>query len=279
MMKFGIIGYPLGHSLSPALHNRVYQELGIEASYQAWPVQPEALAAFIDSMRTQPLHGASVTIPHKQAVIACLDELTPTASRVGAVNTLFWQDKRLCGDNTDVAGFLAPLEERRFLPDSVLVLGAGGASRAVLTGLRHLCPSSLIFIAARNPLQGGKMAEEFGAHALPWDERAGVSVELVVNTTPMGMKGGPAQEDSPLTAGDFRSLMCSGRALAYDLVYNPLQTPFLKAAQAAGWEVQDGLDMLIAQGLEQIRLWTGISRLPDRKALRRMLFAQGLISA
>ena len=275
--SFGIIGYPLGHSLSPALHNWVYRKIGLAAVYQAWPTPPEELEAFIRSLQGSPVRGVSVTIPHKQAIIKYLDELTPFAAQVGAVNTLFWEGNALCGANTDAPGFLAPLLERKFHPQTVLLLGAGGAARAVLAALCSLSPCPRIFIAARNPDQAQTLSADFKAQAIPWTERAALQADLAVNATPMGMSGGPAPNASPLVPEDFRAL---GRenCLACDLVYNPLQTPFLQAAQSAGWQVQDGLDMLIAQALEQIRLWSGVKELPGRPQIRQMLVQAGLLT-
>ena len=290
MLNFGIIGYPLGHSLSPALHKWVYAQARIEADYRAWPTPPDQLEAFLQRVRAEGLPGLSVTIPHKQTVISYLDELAPSATQVGAVNTLVWEDGHLTGHNTDVTGFLAPLRERNFHPENALILGAGGAARAVLAGLTSLSPRARISIAARNTDASEQLAEEFDARPLAWAERAGQQADLIVNTTPLGMSGSPGEGRSPLSREELQSILTPGAqgpqgmqesprrlCLAYDLVYNPLQTPFLLAARAAGWDTQDGLDMLIAQGLEQVRLWTGQHGLPDCKAVRQTLYAQGLI--
>ena len=124
---YGIIGHPLGHSLSPALHNWAFARAGLPGVYMAWPLVPESLAEFFSAVRVLPIRGGNITLPHKVEAMALLDEISPRAGRVGAVNVFYWKDGRLCGDNTDVAGFLAPLRKKRVA--SALVLGAGGASR------------------------------------------------------------------------------------------------------------------------------------------------------
>ncbi len=278
-LVFGIAGYPLGHSLSPVIHNWVYKEIGLNASYQAWATPPDSLENFVHNVRKTPLNGVSITIPHKQSIVQYIDKLTPLAAQVGAVNTLFWKDARLAGANTDVLGFMDPLKERGFRPTAVLVLGAGGASRAVLAGLCELPMRPQIFISARSMDKAIKISNDFGVRYLNWSERGKARVNLIVNTTPMGMKGGPAPEASPLCVEEFTAIGRGNEScLAYDLVYNPLETPFLTAAKAAAWKVQDGLDMLIAQGLEQIKLWTGIIELPAKSQIRNMLVEQGFVS-
>ncbi|HBE95353.1 MAG TPA: shikimate dehydrogenase, partial [Desulfovibrio sp.] len=145
--RYAVIGHPLGHSLSPLLHNWGFRECGIDARYEAMPVTPAELSAFLVRARVEPLAGLSVTIPHKQTIMGLLDELTFAASSVGAVNTVFWQDNRLWGENTDVAGVKEPL--RGLGPfHSALVLGAGGAARAVVFALMELKVPQ-IFVAAR----------------------------------------------------------------------------------------------------------------------------------
>lgn len=270
---YGIIGYPLGHSLSPLLHSWGFARTGWPGAYFAWPVPPADTADFIRAARLLPVHGASVTIPHKESVLPLLDSVSPRAARMGAVNTLFWRDGALCGENTDVHGFMAPLRARmtsacgdaakRAIFESALVLGAGGAARAVIAGLQELGVPR-IHIANRHPGKAEILARHFGVETLPWEERAALGAQCVVNTTPLGMHGAHA-EDSPFPVAGF-----TGDGLAYDLVYNPLHTRFLRDARAAGWAVQDGLDMFAAQGVEQFRIWTGRA-LPVRDAREMLL--------
>ncbi len=276
---YGIIGHPLGHSLSPLLHTWAMERAGHPGAFYAWPVQPERLADFIRSIRQLPVHGLCVTIPHKTAVLPLLDGLTDEAQGVGAVNTLFWREGALWGHNTDVAGFLAGLRDfckTRDTPQFALVLGAGGAAHAVLYALKSLGVKS-VGLAARNAQAGAELAARFGARFVPWEERAAWPAQVVVNTTPLGMAGAAGEGKTPLSAADFANLRSAwagdlppSDCLAYDLVYNPLETPFLRAAAAAGWAVQAGLTMLAAQGLAQFELWSGKTA-PERSAAEALL--------
>ena len=259
---YGIIGHPLGHSLSPLLHTWSMRRAGHAGAFFAWPVSPERLADFIAAVRELPVHGLCVTIPHKTAVLALLDGLSAEARAVGAANTLFWRDGGLWGHNTDVAGFLAGLASFRArcgLPESALVLGAGGAAHAVLYALQSLGVRD-IRLAARRADAGGELAGRFGAKFVAWEKMSTQPAQIVINTTPLGMIGAADSGETPLSAADFVALagnFAPAACLAYDLVYNPLRTPFLCAAAHAGWKIQEGLTMLAAQGLAQFELWSG----------------------
>lgn len=261
---YGIIGHPLAQTLSPLLHNWGFAHLGIKAAYMAFPTPPSGLADFVRAVRTLPVQGLSVTIPHKEPVMALLDGVTDLARRVGAVNTLFWRESGLWGHNTDVEGFTAPL--RALLPqartpvDSALVLGAGGAAKAVLAGLCGLGVTE-VTVVNRNRARADTLAQTFGAASAPWEERGRIAATLVVNTTPVGMKG-KAEGHSPMPA----SFWHRGH-IAYDLVYNPRETVFLSQARQAGATCADGLAMFAAQGAAQFALWTGLE-LPLAPALR-----------
>jgi shikimate dehydrogenase len=250
MKLFGIIGYPLGHSLSPLIHNRAFADLGVDARYEAWPVEPGGLAAFMASVRERPIAGLSVTIPHKTAVMAYLDGVSETAARAGAVNTVYWREGELLGENTDVPGFLAPLRGLPRVPGSALVLGAGGVARAVLAGLAELGVAR-VAVTNRNPDKAAVLAREFSVATTPWDDRGGVEAELIVNATPLGMSGAGAGE-TPFPAERLRP-----ETIAYDLIYNPAQTRFLREAAQAGCRAIPGLPMFIEQAAGQFKLWTG----------------------
>ena len=247
---------------------------GHTGAFYAWPVTPERLAEFINMARALPIHGLSVTIPHKTAVLPLLDGLTDAAQAVGAANTLFWRDNELWGHNTDAAGFLAGLDSFRNRPGklaSALVLGAGGAACAVLYALRSLGVPQ-IRLAARNEQSGAALAERFNAQFIPWEKRASSPARLVVNTTPLGMAGAAAAKETPLTAAEFTALAGDwppAACLAYDLVYNPLETRFLREAKAAGCELIDGLSMFLGQAVEQFRRWTGADF--DSRGARELL--------
>ena len=262
-LLYGVCGYPLGQTLSPLLHTWAFARLGHPAAYLAWPQPQHNLPALIAAVRMLPIAGLSLTIPHKEAVIPLLDALTPAARSIGAVNTLFWQNEELWGDNTDLAGFLAPLAQR---PCALaLVLGGGGAARAVVAGLTQR--GARVFVAVRDPAKAAELRNDFPCTLIPWEERLQVRPEpgapfWVINTTPLGMRGKAEQEtpypaqtmsDAAKAAGD------PGLCLAYDLVYNPLQTRFLGDAARSGWASQDGLDMFVGQGAAQSAIWTGQS--------------------
>lgn len=260
---FGVLGFPLGQSLSPFLHAWAFAQHDIAASYTTWETRPENLSSFMRTFRETPFGGASVTIPHKETIVSLLDGVTETAKTVGAVNTLYWDKGRLLGHNTDMDGFLAPLGGGA-LPAMCLVLGAGGAARAVLAGLASLRAPRVI-IAARGQAKAEHLAASFAPAfaditVMPWDRRAGVLEDAasawVINTTPMGMRG-KAEGESALPDSAFGLVRAPEHCLAYDLVYNPLETPFLAMAGAAGWTCRDGLAMFTAQAAAQFILWTG----------------------
>lgn len=247
-----LIGDPVAHSRSPAMHNAAIDRLGLPFVYVATRVPPGKLNDAIAGFRTLGILGANVTIPHKQAVIPLLDDLTVRARAVGAVNTLFWQDDLLIGDNTDIEGFLAPLPDRPV--SRALVLGAGGASRAVCYALRD---ADELIVAARRVGQGHDVLDQLGINgtAIHLDDASEIarSATLVVNTTPLG---GPGREDlTPLRWPDHVAADC----VAYDLVYTPSPTRFLREAAGRGLETIDGLPMLRAQASASFRRWTGVS--------------------
>jgi len=257
----GLTGYPLRHSLSPELHRDAMQQLEIPGEYSLYPIAPgdtDALAALIARMCSGEIDGLNVTIPHKQTVIPLLDGLTPLARAVGAVNTIFREGDRLLGDNTDVPGFLADLD--RFLGPGprvgqALVLGAGGAARAVVFGLQQR--GWQVTVAARRLESAWSLASSLArtAFALPLGDRVVSQLtpapDLVVNATPLGMspaeEGCPWPEDVPLPAN----------AAVYDLVYNPPETVLTRRAKAAGLAATTGLGMLRAQASLAFERWTG----------------------
>ena len=276
---YGVTGWPLGQSLSPLLHNTGFAALGINALYMKWEVPPHKLPAFVESVRLLNIRGCSVTIPHKVELLPLLDEVSPLAMRVGAANTIYWQGDRLCGENTDVAGFMAPLAGVPLAGTDVLLLGAGGAARAVAAGLVSPAPQDRpahIYVATPSDKSHLPLAEEFGLTPLLWQNRHEAAPLLVINTTPLGMRG-KAEDDTPY---DFslaaQCAPCGNTApLAYDIVYNPLETRFLREARAAGRRCISGLEMFFGQGDAQFRLWTGQGLPPEsRRALETALGQQ-----
>ncbi len=271
LQLFGIIGYPLGHSKSPVLHNWAFAQLHYGAAFVPWAIEPTKLTQFIESMHLLHIAGACVTIPHKEKVVPLLDGMSEQARSVGAVNTLYWNEDRLYGENTDVYGFMLPLQQHTLDTKAhCLVLGAGGAAKAVVVGLKML-GFEHIYISSHSNNRAIDMANTFGLHCIAWEERAKLEAQYIINTTPLGMLGdnvhlSPYPEEAFMRA---KAQVC----LAYDLVYNPLETKFLRMAKAAGWQTQDGLDMFVGQALRQMHIWTG--RSTDFQATRT--FLQGLM--
>ena len=267
---YGVIGWPLAQSLSPLLHNSGFQALGIPAVYLRWEVPPERLAAFVDSVRLLGIRGCSVTIPHKMALLPLLDRVSEQAELAGAANTVYWDGEDLCGENTDVSGFLAPLAAVPLENMDALLLGAGGAAHAVAAGLR-LRRCRKVFAATPSNRSHLSLAERFGFTPVPWEQRHDVPASLIINATPLGMRG-KYEEESPYdfsvaAPGHVASATDAaagntyggdgGAGLAYDIVYNPLETRFLREARQAGRRCVTGLEMFFGQGDAQFRLWTG----------------------
>ena len=261
----GLVGYPLSHSLSPAIHNAAFTAAGLNGVYL--PFQTRDVGQFIGRMvnpRTREvvwnLRGLGVTIPHKTTVMPWLDWIDPIASQIGAVNTIAIKDERLLGYNTDAQGFLVPLRDR-FGPlrnARCALIGAGGAARAALWAL--IKEGANVDLFARDVERAAETAADFGVpcHQLSRADLAGF--DIVVNSTPLGMSG--ANENlTPVTGAQLH-----GVRLAYDLVYNPIETVFLREAGAAGCDTLNGLEMLLAQAAEQFRLWTG--KEPDTEVMR-----------
>ena len=260
---FGIIGWPIAHSISPRFQQAALDALGIAAEYRPYAVPPDAdaVAAFVAGLRAPGVAGINVTVPHKEAVIPHLDEIDEWAAAAGAVNTIVHRDGRLTGHNTDGYGFLRALrEEGAFDPAGkrALILGAGGSARGVVQALLHAGIGRL-HIANRTLARAetlARLAAYRGVPATPLPlssdniSDAAAASDLIVNCTSIGMTHGPAAAASPLPPSDIPAT-----ALVYDLVYNPLQTPLLRAAQAAGAPTLGGIAMLVYQGAAAFELW------------------------
>lgn len=248
---YGVIGWPLAQSLSPLVHNTGFQAHKIPATYMRWEIRPEDLAQFVSSVRMLGIKGCSVTIPHKVALLELVDHVSELALKAGAANTIYWDGDRLCAENTDVSGFLAPLDSLDLADAKVLVLGAGGAARAVVAGLADR-KCGRIIVATPSDKSHLPICDQFGADPVAWHDRHQEKIDLVINTTPLGMTG-KAEDQSPY---DFnKAAMNVG--IAYDIVYNPLKTKFLAEAGEHGLKCISGLEMFFAQADAQFRLWTG----------------------
>lgn len=254
MKKFAVIGHPVAHSRSPQLHEAGFIDLEIDATFEALDIAPEALATWLKS-DARFYHGVAVTIPHKEALVKLIDKCAPAAEQIGAINTLYWEDHVLCGTNTDGLGALRAIQaEIPNLQDKkALVLGAGGAARAVVFALMTAGAKTSIWNRTTN--QALKLAGEFGAD--PVESLSSINpdkFDLVINATSVGLK----EWKSPLPA-DF----WTPHHVAFDLVYDPLETKFLSDAAAAEARIITGDAMLVAQALEQFRLWHGLELEPE----------------
>jgi shikimate dehydrogenase len=244
---FGVIGSPVGHSLSPVMHNAALRAMNWPAVYLAFPVIDPAGA--ITGMRSLGIGGLSVTIPHKVAVMAFLDDLDDLARRIGAVNTIVWRAGRLVGFNTDCFGAVAALKEKSGLKGKhVALIGAGGAARAVGFGLT--AEGARVTIFNRGAEKGAALAKDLGSGFEPLANLARYTGEVLVNTTSVGML--PDIRRSPVPPQALTRGM-----VVMDIVYNPLETQLLRDARAAGCTVIDGLSMFVHQGARQLELWTG----------------------
>ena len=266
----GVLGDPVRHSLSPAMHNAALAALGLDWVYLALPTPADQLATVVQGLAAIQCRGLNVTIPHKQAVAGLCQELSPLAERVGAVNTLVplagggWQ-----GTNTDVEGFLAPLRGDGWQGKRAVVLGCGGSARAVVAGLVELAVAD-IAVAGRRPAAVEAFQGSCGAWApqlrpLAWDglEAALAQADLVVNTTPVGMASAvdpAAAGRCPLDAGELDALTAG--STVYDLIYVPRPSRLLQEAAIRGCRSLDGLEMLVHQGAAALRLWSGATAVP-----------------
>ncbi|MFO7607455.1 MAG: shikimate dehydrogenase [Desulfurivibrionaceae bacterium] len=256
---YGIMGWPVAHSLSPAIQNRAFRELGLNKVYVPFPA--EDVEAALDGFRALNIRGVSVTIPHKQAVIPFLDSIDPVAARIGAVNTLVIKDGRIDGSNTDWQGANRALAEVVELAGTkVVLLGAGGSARALGFGL--LEAGAEVVIASRTPVSGLALAADLDCTWMPLAEVAGLQADVLVNATSVGMA--PAPENTPVPAE-----ILAGYRVVMDIVYSPLETRLLREAAGAGCRVVNGLAMLLYQGAAQFELWTG--RPPPIEAMRQEL--------
>ena len=267
MIQLGLIGYPLGHSLSPRIYKAALETCGLKGDYSLFPIAPagqQGLKDLLTHVRTGEITGLNVTIPHKQNVIPLLDELTPTAKAIGTVNTISMQNGKLTGDNTDAPGFLADLKRLIENRGTALVLGAGGSAHAAVYALFN--DGATVTVAARRTEQAQALINQFPnpdyrLSTIDYQTTALHSLlptlSLIVNTTPVGMS--PNVDASPWPA----DLPFPPKAAVYDLVYNPHETKLVKDARDAGIPATTGLGMLIEQAALAFEIWTGYKPLSD----------------
>ena len=271
--NFGILGYPVGHSLSPQMYTAAFKAAGLKNyNYILLPVHAGKLMMAVEGLKGLDFRGVNVTIPHKTTILKYLDAIDSDAMVIGAVNTVVNDGGMLTGYNTDVSGFLAALSEADFLPEdsNAVILVAGGAARTILWGLCKR-KAEFVTIGARNPQKAEALAKDFlqygAVEGLDWlsDEFKETlqSADIVINTTPLGMF--PNVDDMPPI--DL-NLLPEG-ALVYDIVYNPVETKLLRTAKEMGFPTLNGLSMLLLQGKEAYRLYTG--QVPDVKVMQKAL--------
>jgi shikimate dehydrogenase len=257
---YGVIGYPVRHSLSPVFQNAAFSYLGIEALYVPFEVKPEDLMEALKGLRKAGVKGLNVTIPHKEAVLEMADRVSEDARDIGAVNTLVFSDE-VEAYNTDWIGFLRAAEE---ITDpegrSVLLLGAGGSARAVAYALRK--KNCTLYVWNRTRSKAEKLAEDFGLQVVGSPEEALDRVDLIVNTTSVGLK-----DEGRL----FDYSLLEPRHVVIDLIYR--DTPLIRAARERGCRYQNGFPMLVYQGAESFRIWTGCE--PPLKVMKRSLIPYG----
>jgi shikimate dehydrogenase len=244
---YGIFGRPVAHSLSPAMHNAAFDSLGLNSVYVPFAVHnlPQA----VEGLRGLNLGGVSVTIPFKEEIIPLLDEIDDQARIIGAVNTVVNREGRLWGTNTDWQGALAALrEEINLAGQQVLILGAGGAGRAIVYAVRQA--GGEVSVADEDEARARTLAREFGAASVPLAQAAREPATVLINATPVGMA--PQAEAIPLDPDSLSKF-----SVVMDIVYKPLRTRLLREAAAHGCRCIDGLQMLVHQGARQFELFTG----------------------
>ena len=260
MTRAGIIGWPIEHSRSPLIHGTWLKRYGIDGSYERFAVRPEDVRAFLADLAGKGLVGCNVTIPHKQAALAAADVVHESARAIGAANTLWLEGGKLHADNTDSYGFMtylgAEVPSWPRMGGPVLILGAGGAARAIIHGFIE-CGATEILIANRTLTRAEELAQAFAGRgsrltAVAWSDRQAAvdDANVIVNTTSLGMKGEGELGISFDRAGPM--------TVVADIVYVPLLTPFLAAARAAGLVTVDGLGMLLHQAVPGFHRWFGV---------------------
>ncbi|MFH0850591.1 MAG: shikimate dehydrogenase [Candidatus Bathyarchaeota archaeon] len=270
-----LVGYPVEHSVSPAMHNACFRALGLDYEYRLAPVEPGELANFMsDTMKQRRVRGCNVTIPHKVEVMRHLDEVEGAAGAIGAVNTVLNDEGVLKGYNTDYLGGVKALEEKYgdLIEAGVVILGAGGAARALVYGLRQKVQS--ITVLNRDPKKADILVNRFKEYSNAsmrhgslgkMDDHLG-SADIMVNTTPVGMSPHTDQTLVPIE-------LLHRDLLVYDLVYNPTKTRLLEEAERVGARTLSGVNMLVYQGAEAFKLWTGLEPPTDlmiREAVTRL---------
>lgn len=245
---FAVLGNPVSHSLGPLMHNTAFSALGYNGAYLAFRVTDIGNA--VVGIKALGIKGASITIPHKVSVMDFLDELDDTAKKIGAVNTIISREGVLTGYNSDGLGAVKALLEKTTIKDkNVVILGAGGAARAI--GFAIISEGGRVTVINRTPANGETLAKDLGADFQPISKLNKTECQILINTTPVGMM--PDIDAMPVRKQDLDKIM-----VVMDIVYNPLKTRFLRAAENIGCQTIDGVSMFAFQGAFQLELWTGM---------------------
>jgi shikimate dehydrogenase len=247
-LLYGLIGNPVSHSLSPVMHNNAFRHIGYNGAYLAFSITdlgPDTVAG----IKALGIRGLSVTIPHKVTIMDLLDEIDETAQKIGAVNTIVNNNGKLSGSNTDCIGAVKALQEKTRIKDKeVVMIGAGGAARAVGYGI--LSEGGKLKIVNILQDEGENLARDLGVPYYPLSDFNQLDYQILVNTTPVGMT--PDTDAMPVPLEDLKK-----DAVVMDIIYNPLQTKLLKEAEKIGCSTVDGVSMFVFQGVAQFELWTG----------------------
>ncbi len=271
---YGIIGHPISQSLSPLMHNTAFEALGIRASMSAFDIEAQSLQEALQGFASLDFGGLNVTIPHKEAIIPLLDQIDEEASVIGAVNTVKFEHGRTTGFNTDSIGFLQTLEPFRSVIDGgkFVILGAGGAARAVVYALLKHFQTTHVVIASRSAARTFDLIEHFKGSSQarlsafnPDDsqfERIFETSDVIINATPAGMF--PRTHEMPVLHPPFQD-----HHIVIDLIYHPVETEFLRRASKVGAQTISGLEMFIRQGARAFEIWTG--QIMDTKLIREVI--------
>ena len=260
----GIIGYPLSHTLSPSMHNFIYQKLGIDVEYKKWEISPNYLKSHIEKINNENFIGANITVPYKEKIVPLLDEIRNEAKFTGAVNTIVKNNNKLIGYNTDVYGIEQTLDIKlkNDVINNAVIFGAGGAAKAAFFVLLQRGLNNLT-IVNRTKSNALKMISKFNnvncdQTIITLNEKSQIksaclSADLIINTTILGMKGSGYEDISPID-----STFIDSNSVIFDMVYNPTKTQLIKIALERNANIIEGLNMLVYQAIKSIELWTGI---------------------
>lgn len=270
---FGVIGYPIAHSMSPDMHNDSFKHLGIQATYLPFAVRSEDLQDAVRGMKAIGIQGFNVTIPHKTDIMPFLDKIDPLAAEIGAVNTVKLEDGEYVGYNTDGLGFVKGIKEQLHssLPEQkVLIIGAGGAARGIYysllqEGARHVDVANRTVSKAEELVAEKSCKVHSSTFSIAEAERRLAEYTLIINTTSIGMQ--PNIDEAPISLENIQS-----QSLVSDIIYNPLQTKLLQEAEKKGALTQNGIPMFVYQGALAFQLWTG--KQPDIERMRKIVLTK-----